>query len=378
MADRLPVGDGRSEDGLLGPVAARARAGREALARCDGAALSVAAVECDGVGLGGPLGVEREVRGRACQLELGAIGISSTCAVGGRVPAGEVVARTREGVRVEGHRVVVLEALIFHRPRRTIRVGVEVHRHVPLDPDCNEGDVSRNREAFDPREVSLTVDGRGRLAVLVGDGPAAKGVRSFLGREGTRKGRGLVARGDGEGALPRLALLEGALVALEVGYGEGVRPLGQEDDVVALDLPGARRLGREARLLDALAAAVRVADGPARQRAARKRRHDDGIVVGAAAVPDGLAVLAAHGAQGAVAGGEGHGDTVRVPLGVEVNDGTVAVAQAVHEALRTGGGKRGVGGALNHPAHPVVAGALEAVGDVDRLAILDRDLEVQT
>jgi len=391
------VGHGGQEDVLGGAVAARARAGREARAGVQrpatlGADDLVAAVHRQAILLGSPLGIQRERRRVARErhgqravhvhfavgpdLDRGHVGEAFAGAVGLRVPAAEAIAVYRELVGVQLHGQIVAEALVGHARGRGVvgtrrLVRVEAHGDVLGHPHGPEDQVRRHREARHLGKVDLAVDRARAGKVAVELLPATEHVVAVVRRQAAGEGGYRSALNGPERARALDILGEGAVLALQVVDREGIGPLRQEHVVLALDLHVAHLVHRQAQLalLAALALVVHV---PAHEVLALGRRHDNGVVIGLAAVPHGLAVGAAHGAHGPIARGEGHGHAVGLPHGVEVDRLAAPVVQVAHEALRGGARQVDVGGVLDDPSSPVVALALEAVGHVHGLAVVHR------
>ena len=400
------MGQRAGGDGLRDEVGAIGGAGGK------GARRAVIDVERDRIGLGRPLRVEREdllgvgggprVEARV-DTRHRAVGVGDAIAIGCGVPADEGVAIDDEGVVGERDARTKLEALLG---RHDARVGIGVGRLVGLEVDVVVGRCPQGRdlevedalvaveaagqidgEAGDLREVDLEdvlgrEDDAARTALVPLDAPAGEVparaivIDGALGQRSPTAGVGgqRAERGDvGKGRLAldaRRELVEVGMVARQVVDDDGFLPACEEGRG-AEDLEGRGRIGGKAR---DRGGAVVTGDGggiPADEVPAATRCDDDLVVLGELAVPDGLAVLAVNGALGAVLGGEDDVDALLLPLCVEVDDGALQRGEVGDVALRSGLGEEV--GALDRPADPVVAGAGEAVGDGDLLAVLDGD-----
>ena len=351
--------------GLLGEVAGRQVA----------AAQPAVGVGEESIGADLPLGKEIEVGGVGA-VEGGHVGVGGAGAIGLGVPAREGVAVHGEGV---GHQLHAIgggccEGLGGHGRGPVLAgpggdVGVEVDGEGLGGPGGREGQGARHGQARHPGQVHLLVNGA-VIGLPAVEGQGGVGVGEIGAPEGrNRASLGHVAKEGG--ALH--ALGEGSALARLVGDAHAGLPVchkdGLADDHVVGDL-----LGGQVILSRYGLAAALVGDGPVLEVVAGLGRDGHGAVVGLGPIPDGLAVGAADGAQPGVGGGEGHGNPVALPLGVEVDRDALVEVEVVEGHQARGRGQTGVRGALDGPTSEVVALAQEAVGHVHLVAVGHGDL----
>ena len=164
--------------------------------------------ECDGVDVGFPLGVKRQVSGNRDGLSI-AIGCAG--AIGFRIPACEPIALAFKGMSGKGLRDLIGEGLVRHRSRAA--VDVKAHRQRDRLPLCVKGHIIDQDNGG--------IFGKGCAAAVRGGVPAAEGIAHA----------GELVRGKGSAAATDHLLVIGSFRPAVGFKGDGLGGLFRPDGI---------------------------------------------------------------------------------------------------------------------------------------------------